>query len=1062
MDILRKSESRDEFAARQKWIADDRASFNSIARLGTVGGLTATLAAGILDPLSVGISIATGGLGTAARTANFASKSSTFLKAGAAVAAENTAIEAYLRSNSSQKSEYSLLAAAAGGFLLGGVAGTAYRNKRFKQVSEMEQVEAAIAIEAEKRASHIRDVALGKVGIQDVAYDRSGINIWKGDAIEEIKSNRRGELLNRNQRKTLESEISTNEGLLKPLKDRLSNLNTKTSGNIRALKGAVTRTEKNILTQAQEKAIRNEIDWRLNNKGRGTHLNEAFKGVTTTRLKSRVTKSDSGKASRKKYRTALSADKLKARVATSEARIADMKKQLADADNFARSTDDIASIRKMSDEDVIAKIKEKNPDYVPYRLKEQEDLAKENRQTWANITRSEGGESSTTRPSTGRSEVSEVSDELDGVPDKVAGKIQELTEVANRHVNDYTDIRFLGPFAPVANRMIHSMSAPLRGLSRVAFDFGQGGSSARTVDSSIDIHRAKMEANLGGSFQYGFDQWKIENGYGRLQGIFKGDIEKQYHRLVIKQISRPDANAPESIKVAAEGWKRMSDYGFDNSVKSGEVGFTEGKRLPNYFTTLMNDKAIVSYVNDARVGREVVEEVLAQGYANGAHSLPIKKARFIARYVVDGQINKYHTGSGSTSRNVRVEPDVIRDLLRTNGVSDRVADDFIAGIEEDLSLASMSNRAKASLGADLSTEVTLPNGDKFGMIDMIEDDISKVANGYINDRAGGIAWAQAGFKSRHELNEYLTQAERLGTKAYPEKIKQIKEEVETMRQAIGAQFGEILPDDLKGDLRSISRRTRQFSSLMVGGRLGLSAMPDLYRAIVNHGIKNTITASKELNLFTNPDFAKAMTTGNAWKNPAWKELNFLVGYRGFDDKLQALTRSLDLEEGVSEGFGAMVDAGLKKGIRVNNLLSGLRQVQRGIDQLSIRSSYMDLSKRLINNNPTDYHLNMMGWDRPTWDRMSELAQKHAGEVEYEGSRMRILNAEMMDGDAQELLGIAISRMHRRNTTRMSVGEAPLMANKEYGRFLLMFRQFTLGSVEKQLIHDVRGRWDAIR
>lgn len=1042
IDYLGKANSKEERLARERYIKEDRESFQQVRKLGATGGFAATMAAGILDPLAIATGTLTGGLGTAATTARFASKAKTFAMSASAVAVEGALTEAYLQANSSQRDEYNILTAAAGGALFGGTLGLVHRNSKFKQVAEVERIDAEIAAEAARRAERISSEARAAVNTVNVEFDKVSINRWKAEAITEVQQKSRGATLDDAQRAKLETDINTKVSSLEADRARLKSIEADAPPQkVSKLKRVVNETTKDVLNPTQRRAITKEIaDRTANPKWRGSQ----FKDVTTPALNKALSKSEKAVRVKGFYTKAMSAERLRSRIATSEATLEELNLRKNSAVEAIDTNAEVKAIRGLSEDEVLARIKEKNPNFVPYKIVEQVETAKANaKEAQAKFTKSQA-------------DAVEGEETLTNAEAKTADKVVKLAEEGNKFVNDYVDLRKFGPLAPVANRLIHSMSAPLRGLSRVAFDFGQGGSNARTVDSSILIHRAKMEANLGGTFQYGFDLWKKENGYSRTQGIFNGKVEAEYHKQVIKQISNPKDNVPESIKVAAEGWKRMTDYAWKTAVDAGEAGFEEGKSLENYFTTLVNDKAIASYVNDARVGRAAVEGLLSESYQRGAHKFTSKQADLIARYVVDGQLAKYHTGSGSTTRNVLVDAEQVRKLLGENGLRDDVIEDFITSINEDLSAASMSNRAKASLGADLSVETILPNGDRFSMTDLIENDISKVANGYMNERAAGISWAQAGFKSRHELNDFINEASKLGVKDYPENSKQILQEVEVMRQAVAAQYGEILPDDLKGAARTASRRVRQFSSLMVGQRLGLSAMPDLYRAMVNHGLKNTITASKELNLFTNPDFAKALTTGNAWKNPMWKELNLMVGYSGFDDKLQALTRSIDFEEGVSDGFGAMIDAGLQKGIRVNGLLSGLRQVQRGIDQLSVRSAYLDISKRLMDNNPTPYHLNMMGWNEATWNRMAEQAKNHAGSVNFEGENFRVLNVEMMEGDAQELIGMAINRVHRRNTTRMSVGEAPLMTNKEYGRFLLMFRQFTIGSVEKQLIHDVRA------
>lgn len=1092
---LVKSKSKAEFDQRALWIKEDKQTLQNIGNLGLVGGFLSTAAAGMLDPVAIGIGFATGGYGVAARSAQFAGKFKTFAMAGSAVAAENMAAEAFLRSTTTQKDEYSLMMAGAGGFFFGGVLGTAYRNKKFRQVRAVEMVDEAIKLEAELRALEAWERAAERAANHKpivLKYETdSGIAEWKDTKILELKTEADFKpKMTQRERNALKKKVKARREQLNLHRQELEKMEG-AGTPLKILRGAATRTKKNILPSERKRQIELELERRKSGKVDETEsVDPELAKLTKPQLRNLLKKHDN--AVNAKYKVTLGERRryvekqIEAEEADLDSVVEDYKADEARTKARTASLAEIKRIENMTDLEVAQEIRKTNPNYQATRIRalSEAEIAEEHLQaTKAKERKLEAESESKSKPKSesepepeskpeskpkdegeeeAPAELSEEDKEIKEVigdanmARRVAEKIVEVTKDAANYTKEHVNLAALGVFAPVANRLIFSQSQTLRGIAIRAFNFGQGGSASRSVDASSEIHRAKMEARLGGAIQFGYEEFLREQGVGQLAGAMSTLLEKQYHRSVIKQISRPDPNAPQSVKLAANAWKRMTDYGFDKAVSVGEQGFKEGKRLENYFTTLMKDKAIVGYVNDARVGRSVVADVLAQAYHLGAKKIPLDQARILAEKIIDIQIAKYHTGTGAVTRVATPDAKGVRKLLKGSGLDDEEIEGFINSMDTDLSQASMSDRAKASLGADLSVEVRLPDGTMFGMVDLIEDDISKVANAYISERAAGISWAQAGFKSRHDLNEFLTQTEIIGTKANPENAVQLKKDVELMRQAIAAQFGEVLPDDLKGSMRAAARRTRQFSNLIAGGKLGLSSMPDLYRSLVNHGLKNAWDAFKGMKLFASREFREAMARGDGYKNPVWKEINFLMGYRGFDDSLRAITRNIDFSEGASEGLGAVIDAGLAKGIRVNNLLSGLRPVQRFIDNMSVGAAYQDLSKRLITGKIDDYLLNIMGWDRATFDRMSNLAKKHQGVASFEGDNFRVLNAEMMDGDSQELIGIAISRLHNRNTTRASVGEAPLMVNKEYGKFLLMFRQFTLASIEKQVIHDVRA------
>lgn len=106
-----------------------RKSYEIDQKLGSmgIGGMGLRLGAAMLDPVAIGISVATAGLGAPAVGAGQVSRMGRFLRAGAASGAVNAGIEGYLVSQSPLQQWESIGYAAAAGFALGGIGGALRR-----------------------------------------------------------------------------------------------------------------------------------------------------------------------------------------------------------------------------------------------------------------------------------------------------------------------------------------------------------------------------------------------------------------------------------------------------------------------------------------------------------------------------------------------------------------------------------------------------------------------------------------------------------------------------------------------------------------------------------------------------------------------------------------------------------------------------------------------------------------------------------------------------------------------------------------------------------------------
>jgi len=88
--------------------------------------------------------------------------------------------------------------------------------------------------------------------------------------------------------------------------------------------------------------------------------------------------------------------------------------------------------------------------------------------------------------------------------------------------------------------------------------------------------------------------------------------------------------------------------------------------------------------------------------------------------------------------------------------------------------------------------------------------------------------------------------------------------------------------------------------------------------------------------------------------------------------------------------------------------------------------------------------------------LSSCTTLNPKEVDYRGSKVKLLNAENMTPQMREKLAIGFTRMSGRLMQKHFVGDSSVWMNKTLGKTLTQFRSFMLVSAEKQLVHDLRG------
>ncbi|WP_206536952.1 hypothetical protein, partial [Salmonella enterica] len=145
------------------------------------------------------------------------------------------------------------------------------------------------------------------------------------------------------------------------------------------------------------------------------------------------------------------------------------------------------------------------------------------------------------------------------------------------------------------------------------------------------------------------------------------------------------------------------------------------------------------------------------------------------------------------------------------------------------------------------------------------------------------------------------------------------------------------------------------------------------------------------------------------------------------------------------------------GSRINTWLSGFKAIQGGSEKIVARSINKRLKQHLMGERELPKRdLEEVGLDEATMKRLKRHFDENPMYADYNGEKVRMMNFDAMEPDLRETVGVAVRRMSGRLIQRNFIGDEGIWMNKWWGKALTQFKSFSIVSIEKQLIHDLRG------
>ena len=630
----------------------------------------------------------------------------------------------------------------------------------------------------------------------------------------------------------------------------------------------------------------------------------------------------------------------------------------------------------------------------------------------------------------------------------VSSKGEDLLKTLQREGNaiDMTPRRWAGTMSALGTVVHSSQDAGIRGLGARLFESPQGlgmQKASASLMQNTNLNRLKS-ADMN-RFNDGFDLWLKENNINPVSGHTNSRYMQQYNEKVWEAVRiGMDESTPKSIRVAAEGQQTMYREALALRQRSGEAGFekvkADNKYMPDIFDSMKARRQFDMH------DKEDIIELFSRAYQNGARKIPKEVADEIARAQVNRVADATLTGRLSfekaMSGQTKAEYEAV---MRKAGFSDEEIEKMVEALDNKETRDNISNRAKMSLGLDVTQEYK-----GIRMRDFMNTNVEELTDNYMKEAAGGAALARQGFSTYQAALNAIDLVERNARNSAKDSKAglALDEEIRQMREGLRLLMGKSIDADPQALSTKMMRRGRDITGVLRLGQMGFAQLGELANFMGEFGIAATTIALGKQFRFT----SKALRNGDGFfrdKNLA--EVERMVGYIGEDNWLTTKGARPDEFGDVTtvRGMMAHFDQSMNSIRRAQTNLSLFRMAQGSLERMTNRQialSFIDHleGKKVI----PQKKLEELGL---TSEFMSGL-QKHY-DAHSKGSGL--LGFDTMPYAMGETLANAIRRKSGLIIQRNFIGDEGIWMNKALGKTFAQLKSFSLVSGEKQFGRGIR-------
>lgn len=567
-----------------------------------------------------------------------------------------------------------------------------------------------------------------------------------------------------------------------------------------------------------------------------------------------------------------------------------------------------------------------------------------------------------------------------------------------------------------------------------------------TGDSVVSQARA-VRADLAGlQFQFE-DLLKAEmarQGAGLRQRIFQPrkalEVQNKVERDVAMELLARErnerlglstsTNSTKEVKAMADALGKVYKAALDEMKAAGVKGADDVAESSGYFSRRWNVERIeAAYARleqagyDEAAAKLAVERIMTQGLRR-ANGWDAELARSVGRAIVDRAMRKgYMEDSAFRAHAGNEAAKEIRDQLSTLGVRpqdiDRVMGVVTGVVDEAGKMSSLKHRVDIDMKAGLS----LPDGTVLTVADLIDTNLTRMTESYLDQAAGRIALARKELPDVSDVADLRDELMR-SISTQSERVEAAYLFDNTMNSILGRPVGEDIPELL---------RNSQAVTRMIGlGSSGLWQLTEYSTAMSRYGALKTLKyMAKETN------FRNLRSSVRKDRRVSTDLKEILARNAAQDVRIRPFVNRL--EDNFDVPPGAVVQSALLQAQQLVPYVNAQKLVQTHQARVVANLVVDTFRKAAGGNADAARALEGYGLELPILD-------KHKAALADAGMD----TSKWPDGLWADVRG-PLTKMMDDAVLRNRTGEIPAFAQfSQVGKFIFTFRSFVLGAHNKVL------------
>lgn len=440
----------------------------------------------------------------------------------------------------------------------------------------------------------------------------------------------------------------------------------------------------------------------------------------------------------------------------------------------------------------------------------------------------------------------------------------------------------------------NSDNLAIRALAHRLLENPQGGFlPLDTADALSHLYGNQIRSAVRNRLNEGYEEFAAARGINPITANLDfNNTKAEFYRNVFLQVYNKSPDADPHVAKAADGLRDGFAKALEIRKNNGEAGFENIVSKDNYIPIIFDGIGMNSVV--AKTSKAAVVGAISRGYQTGARKIPKQYADKIAELQYTRTMNTTLSGRQSFERVVSREEEVdFVEGLRAAGIEEEVIEELLGDIEVRVQAESISNRAKLSLGINVNASYG-----NVKVIDLLNTDVSDLAESYFKEAAGGAALARHGFATERQFNEVVSAAEKYGRNIglNPGRL---QEEVQMLRDIGQMLRGRSIEENPNGGLSTGLRIGRAYTSMIRLQQIGFATIPEAARAISYLGLSTVLKSVPGTAIFRRRAAREGGLSSGELKEPELREIEFLLGYVEEDSWLRPV--SIKHEDAVGGG-----------------------------------------------------------------------------------------------------------------------------------------------------------------